>query len=61
MERNEGVMNWNNIKRLFFQWLDGEFDSAVHIMETDENPYSNRKEIKDNARVTVTGSVLSSP
>ena len=40
-------MNWNNIKRLFFQWLDGEFDSAVHIMETDENPYSNRKEIKE--------------
>lgn len=36
-----------DLRNRFMRWLDGDFDSAVHIMETDETPYSNREEIKE--------------
>ena len=35
-------------KDRFLKWLNGDFDSAIHIMETDETPYSNRQEIKES-------------
>ena len=44
-QKNNGLQG---AKDRFVKWLNGDFDSAVHIMETDETPYSNRKEIKES-------------
>ena len=36
-----------NLKESFYNWLDGDFDSAEEIMETDETPYTDRLGYKE--------------
>ena len=36
-----------NLKESFYNWLDGDFDAAEEIMETDETPYTDRLEYKE--------------
>ncbi len=37
----------NDYKSRFLDWLYGDFNAEVNIMETDETPYINREEIKE--------------
>lgn len=37
----------NDLRSRFLDWLDGDFNAEVNIMETDETPYINRDEIKE--------------
>ncbi|MBQ9065222.1 MAG: hypothetical protein IJ123_07230 [Blautia sp.] len=46
LKGQDNKKNGDVLKNRFLRWLDGEFDAAADIMETDETPYSNREEIK---------------